>query len=168
MKKANREAGILETLIGVLMDALPIVCAFFIVTWAGAAYTEGYGLFVQKGMDRSGSAHTEIVEVTEEEASSALAVGRVLEKQDLIRSRFAFAIKSKLSGYDGLILPGQYVLSSDMTAEEILQKISTKTAKAGTESGGAAAGGEDEQEEGSRSRESDDAEKENKDVWGQY
>ena len=76
MKKDNREAGILETLIGVLMDALPIVCAFFIVTWAGPKV--GYELFIQME-HRSGSTHTEIVEVTEEEASSALAVGRVLK-----------------------------------------------------------------------------------------
>ena len=165
MKKDNREAGVLETLIGVLMDALPIICAFFIVTWAGAAYTEGYGLFVQKGMDRSGFAHTEIVELTEEEVSSSLAVGRVLEKQKLIRSGLAFSLKSRLSGYDGLILPGQYVLSSDMTAEEILQKITRKT---GAEPKGEAADGEDQEEEGGRSGEREDSVKENKDVRGQY
>ena len=164
MKRDNKEAGIPEMIIGVLMDALPLVCAFFIVTWAGAAYTEGYGLFVQKGMDRSGSAHTEIVEVTEE-ASSPLAVGRTLEKQKLIRSGLAFAIKSKLSGYDNLILPGKYLLSSDMTAEEILQKISQKS---GTEPGGEDSDGEDREAESSTSRESEDTVKENRDVWGQY
>lgn len=165
MKKNNREAGILETLIGLLMDALPVVCAFFIVTWAGVAYSEGYGLFVQKGMDRSGSARTEIVEVTEQEASSSLAVGRILEKQNLIRSGIAFAVKSRLSGYDGLILPGQYVLSSDMTAEEILQKI---TRKPGTEPGRETVDREARQAESSRSRDHEDTVKENKDVWGQY
>lgn len=165
MRKDNREGGVLETLIGVLMDILPVVCAFFIVTWAGAAYTEGYGLFVQKGMDSSGSAHTEIVEVTEEAASSPLAVGRILERQDLIRSGLAFAVKSKLSGYDGQILPGQYLLSSDMTSEEILQKI---TRKAKAEPAKEAADREDQEDEGGRSGESEDTEKENRDVWGQY
>ena len=156
------KTNMFERILGFAMDILPLICAALIVTWAGKAYAEGYELFVQQGMDRPGEAHSEMVTITEEEASSALAVGGVLEKQRLIRSRFGFAIKTKLTGYDGAILPGTYILSSDMSAEQILQKLSVEPGadrnrgQQGTDSGTDPDTGSDRTEK-----------KENKDVWGQ-
>ena len=154
--------GLIETVLGIALDILPVVCAVLIVGWAGTAYAEGYGLFVQKGMDRPGEAHSELVEITEEEAASALKAGAVLERQKLIRSRFAFAIKARLSGYDGKILPGKYILSSDMTAEQMLKKISVEPGTEG-ERGEQGKDAGTEKDAGSGGPEK----KENKDVWGQ-
>lgn len=160
-KKRIRLSDMLEMLIGFLMDILPIVCAVLIVLGAGKAYTEGYGLFVQQGKDRPGEGHTEMVTITEEEAGSLLGVGTRLEKQELVGSRFFFALKTRLSGYEGKILPGTYILSSDMTAEQILERISVDPA-AETEG--------DESTEASESGggESSGEQKENRDVWGQW
>lgn len=163
MKKRFRESGILDKLVGAVMDILPLVCAFFIVTWAGRAYAEGYGLFVQKPLDKSAEAHTEMVTITQKDADSALAVGTILENQHLIGSRFAFALKSRLSGYDGTILPGTYILSSDMTAEELLRRISVKP---GTDPASQGENTEAQSPEGG-AEEGRPAAKENKDVWGQ-
>lgn len=151
----------IDLIIGFLMDIVPVVCTVLIVTKVGFAYAEGYGLFVQKGMDTPGQAHTEMVTILEEDAGSALAVGKILESQKIITSRFTFAVKAKLTGYDGKLLPGTYILSSDMTMEQILEKISVPP---GTESSGQE-GGEGGQEE--ENRESSDSVKENRDVWGQ-
>lgn len=151
----------IDLIIGFLMDVVPVVCAVLIVTKVGFAYSEGYGLFVQKGMDAPGQAHTEMVTITEEDAGSALAVGKILESQKIITSRFTFAVKAKLTGYDGKLLPGTYILSSDMTMEQILEKISVLP---GTDSSGKD-GGESGQEEDSP--ENSVPVKENKDVWGQ-
>ena len=152
---------IIDLALGFLMDIVPFVCAFFIVTWAGVAYAEGYGIFVPQGFDRAGEGHTEMVTITEEEAGSPLAVGKVLEEQKLIRTRFAFAVKAKLSGYDGAILPGTFILSSDMTTEQILAEISVPP---GTEKPGQDTG-EDRQDAGEQEKSSHV--KENRDVWGQ-
>lgn len=149
--------GLIERVIGIILDVLPILCAFIIVALAGKAYSEGYGLFVQKGMDDIGSAHSEIVTLTEEDASSAMKVGGILEDLDLISSRYAFAIKAKLSGYDDAILPGTYVLSSDMTMEEMLEKLSVDPQ--------AAPSGEEDDEETPADSDSGTKE-ENRDVWG--
>jgi cell division protein YceG involved in septum cleavage len=150
--------GLIERVIGIILDVLPILCAFIIVAWAGKAYSEGYSLFVQKGMDDIGSAHSEMVTLTEEDASSAMKVGGILEDLDLISSRYAFAIKAKLSGYDDAILPGTYVLSSDMTMEEMLEKLSVDPATVPEDQ----ADGETPADSGQS-----DSQEENKDVWGQ-
>lgn len=160
-KKRIRLSDMLEMLIGFLMDIFPIVCAVLIVLAAGKAYTEGYGLFVQQGKDRPGEGHTEMVTITEEEAGSLLGVGTRLEKQELVGSRFFFALKTKLSGYEDKILPGTYILSSDMTAEQILERISAAP-EAETE------GDENAEASESGGGESGSEQKENRDVWGQW
>lgn len=160
-KKRIRPSDLLEMLIGFLMDIFPVVCAVLIVLWAGKAYTEGYGLFVQQGKDRPGEGHTEMVTITEEEAGSLLGVGTRLEKQELVGSRFFFALKTKLSGYEDKILPGTYILSSDMTAEQILERISAAP-EAETE------GDENAEVSESGGGESGSEQKENRDVWGQW
>lgn len=162
MDNKIEKTGIIETVIGIIMDAAPIICAFIIVVWAGRAYAEGYGLFVQKGLDSPGDvqAHSEMVTVSEEDAASALRVGAILEDMDLISSRYAFAIKARLSGYSHSILPGTYILSSDMTAEQMLEKLSVDPAAVpeGEEEGT----GETAEDSGENTQE----EAENKDVWG--
>lgn len=151
----------MDLIIGFLMDIVPVVCAVLIVAKAGSAYAEGYGLFVQKGMDAPGQAHTEMVTILEEDAGSALAVGKILENQKIITSRFTFAVKAKLTGYDEKLLPGTYILSSDMTMEQILEKISVLPGTETSGQEGLESGQEDE------SGESSESVKENKDVWGQ-
>lgn len=161
MNNKIEKTGILETLIGLVIDAAPIVCAFMIVIWAGRAYAEGYGLFVQKGLDRPGDAHSEMVTLTEEDASSALKVGKILEEMNLISNRYAFAVKAKLTGHSHTMLPGTFIISSDMTMEQILEKLSVDPAAA-------PAGTEQDTGEIPVNTENRNSyeEKENRDVWG--
>jgi cell division protein YceG involved in septum cleavage len=154
------KTGLVETVIGIIMDVAPIICVFIIIAWAGRAYTEGYGLFVQKSLDSPGDvqAHSEMVTISEEDAASALKVGRILENMDLISSRYSFALKARLTGYSHSILPGDYILSSDMTMEEILEKLSVDPATVPEDQ----ADGETPADSGQS-----DSQEENKDVWGQ-
>lgn len=164
MKNRHDVVGTLEMAIGLLIYLIPIVCGFYIITWAGRAYHEGHKLFVEESLDRPGEAHSEMVIITEEEAGSALTVGRMLERQKLISSGVTFAVKAKLSGYSGRILPGSFILSSDMNMEQMLETLSRvpgaeKEKKKGSQEEGSG--------ETSRDR-SSGSEKENKDVWGQF
>ncbi len=163
MKKRSDFIGIIEAAMGIMIYVIPIVCGFFIITWAGKAYHEGYKIFVEESLDAPGFAHSEMVTISAQDAGSALAVGRILEKQDLISSGITFAIKARLSGYDDKILPGTFILSSDMTMQQMLEKLS-KTP--GTETMDQAEG--DETGTGDMDTGGAGQEKENKDVWGQY
>lgn len=164
MKERFRRAGLIETVLGCIMYAIPVIGVVFILVWAGRAYAEGYGLFVQKALDTPGEAHSEMVTITEEDAGSAMAVGKLLEDEDLISSRYAFAVKARLSDYSGAILPGTYILSSDMTMEHILRRICGEEG-ANADGQEKAAGGQPVTGELEDSLPSE--KKENRDVWGQ-
>lgn len=154
------KTGLIETVVGIIMDAAPVICVLIIIAWAGRAYTEGYGLFVQKSLDSPGDvqAHSEMVTISEEDAASALRVGKILEDMDLISSRYSFAVKARLTGYSHSILPGDYIISSDMTAEQILEKLSADPATVPENQ----ADGDAPADTGQS-----DTQEENKDVWGQ-
>ena len=154
------KTGLFETVVGIIMDVAPIICVLIIIAWAGRAYAEGYGLFVQKSLDSPGDvqAHSEMVTISEEDAASALRVGKILEDMDLISSRYSFAVKARLTGYSHSILPGDYIISSDMTAEQILEKLSADPAAVPENQ----ADGDAPADTGQS-----DTQEENKDVWGQ-
>ena len=154
------KTGLFVTVVGIIMDVAPIICVLIIIAWAGRAYAEGYGLFVQKSLDSPGDvqAHSEMVTISEEDASSALRVGKILEDMDLISSRYSFAVKARLTGYSHSILPGDYIISSDMTAEQILEKLSVDPATVPENQ----ADGDAPADTGQS-----DTQEENKDVWGQ-
>ena len=154
------KTGLIETVVGIIMDAAPVICVLIIIAWAGRAYTEGYGLFVQKSLDSPGDvqAHSEMVTISEEDAASPLRVGKILQDMDLISSRYSFAVKARLTGYSHSILPGEYILSSDMTMEQILEKLSVDPATVPENQ----ADGDAPADTGQS-----DTQEENKDVWGQ-
>ncbi len=160
MDNKIKKTDALETTLGIILDAIPIICAILIVVWAGKAYAEGFGLFVQKPLDAPGEAHSEMVTVSDTDAASALTVGNILEDLDLISSRYAFAVKARLSGYSHSILPGTYVLSSDMTMEEMLEKLSIDPAAV-------PAGEEQDAAETPEDTGGQETQEENRDVWGQ-
>ena len=43
MDNKIKKTDILETTLGIILDALPIICAILIVVWAGKAYAEAVG-----------------------------------------------------------------------------------------------------------------------------
>lgn len=160
MDNKIKKSGVLEMALGVIMDAIPIICAILIVVLAGKAYKEGYGLFVQTPLDAPGEAHSEMVSVSDTDAASALKVGGILEDLNLISSRYAFAVKARLTGYSHSILPGTYVLSSDMTMEQMLEKLSVDPAAVPS-------GEEQDGTETTTDTGGPETGEENKDVWGQ-
>ena len=101
-----------------------------------------------------------MVTVSDTDAASALKVGGILQDLDLISSRYAFAVKARLTGYSHSILPGTYVISSDMTMEQILVKLSADPAAV-------PAGEEQDGTEAPEDSTIKDSQEENKDVWGQ-
>ena len=84
MKKRTGFPEIAEAVLGILIYLIPIVCGIYILSWAGRAYHEGYNLFAEESLDSPATAHSELITVSESEAGSALAVGRILEKQNLV------------------------------------------------------------------------------------
>lgn len=62
-----------------------------------------------------------VVEVTPD--SSTYDIGRMLEKNGLIKNAFVFSVYARLKGLDGELKAGEYSLSSTMSVPKIVEKM---------------------------------------------
>ena len=123
MKKIRTTIGILfDTASSLIIYALIAAAILFIAGQVRHYYYVGYGIFSQQGKDATGTGR--VVEFTVEEGMSANSLGKKLEEAGLIESSRLFVLQEKVSDFSGMYVPGTYMLSSEMTTEEILRIIS--------------------------------------------
>ena len=123
MKKIRTTIGIIfDTASSLIIYALIAAAILFIAGQVRHYYYVGYGIFSQKGKDATGTGR--VVEFTVEEGMSANSLGKKLEEAGLIESTRLFVLQEKVSDFSGMYVPGTYMLSSEMTTEEILRIIS--------------------------------------------
>lgn len=85
------------------------------------AYDFGYQLYANQGVDAPPGRDVAVV-ISEGESVSEVA--DMLERQRLIRNEMVFRIQERLSKYSGQIQPGNYVLNTSQTGEEMLAVLS--------------------------------------------
>ena len=123
MKKIRTTIGIIfDTASSLIIYALIAAAILFIAGQVRHYYYVGYGIFSQQGKDATGTGR--VVEITVEEGMSANSLGKKLEEAGLIESSRLFVLQEKVSDFSGMYVPGTYMLSSEMTTEEILRIIS--------------------------------------------
>lgn len=100
-----------------------VLIVMFTYKYALLAYDYGYRIFgelpITSGEGRS-------VSVTIQEGADAKAVGEILENKGLIRDGELFILQELISDYHNEILPGTYELNTSMTAEQMLEIMSTE------------------------------------------
>jgi len=123
VKKIRTTIGIIfDTASSLIIYALIAAAILFIAGQVRHYYYVGYGIFSQQGKDATGTGR--VVEFTVEEGMSANSLGKKLEEAGLIESSRLFVLQEKVSDFSGMYVPGTYMLSSEMTTEEILRIIS--------------------------------------------
>lgn len=80
------------------------------------AYDFGQLIFTEKGMDLKGNGQE--VTITIPEGASSMEVGKILEDNGLIESKYAFFIQTFL--YEAKIYPGTYTLNTQEGPEELI------------------------------------------------
>lgn len=103
-----------------------VLIVMFVYKYALLAYDYGYRLFGERPIT-SGEGRTVSVVIPEE--ADAKKVGEILEMKGLIRDAKLFQLQEFVSDYHDCILPGEYELNTSMTAEEMLEVMSTKQEK---------------------------------------
>jgi len=88
----------------------------------------GFQVFLSSASKPVDSAATDTINVEIPSGSSTDSIAGILEENGLIRSTFAFGIKSRLEGLDGTYEAGYYALAKNMTMDEIMQAIQKGTA----------------------------------------
>lgn len=115
-----------EIVASVFGMAFKIVAAVLIVMftykYALLAYDYGYRIFGETPIT-SGEGRT--VTVTIEEDDDAKKIGEILENKGLIRDGELFVLQELISDYHGELLPGTYELNTSMSAEQMMEVMST-------------------------------------------
>ncbi|MDE6203873.1 MAG: solute-binding protein [Lachnospiraceae bacterium] len=117
----------LEMIIKVAVIAGAIV---FIFRGATLAYDFGYKVFADQPVSITGG-RTITVGIAED--ASIKEIAEMLQEKGLIEDPNLFIVQELLSAYHGKILPGIYDLSTEMTAGQMLEVMSTPAEE---ESGG--------------------------------
>ena len=121
--------AMIETIIKIAVLAAVVV---FVFRGATQAYDFGYRVFADQPVSVSGG---RTITVGISENASVKEIAEMLEERGLIEDSKLFVVQELLSAYHGKILPGIYDLSTDMTAEQMLEVISTPASGEGEESG---------------------------------
>ena len=109
---------IVETIIKVAVLAVVIVYVFRAAT---QAYDFGYRVFVDEPVSASGG-RTITVSVAQD--ASVKEIADMLEEKGLIEDANLFVVQELLSVHHGKIASGIYDLSTEMTAEQMLEVMS--------------------------------------------
>lgn len=112
-------AAVLEMIIKVVVIAAAVMIIF---RGATQAYDFGYRVFADEPMSIS-VGRTISVGIAED--ASVMDIANMLQERGLIKDARLFYVQELLSAYHGEIIPGIYDLSTDMTAEQMLEIMST-------------------------------------------
>ncbi len=82
------------------------------------SYDYGYRVFSERPMTEGEGFDEDVVVPV---GSSAMDIGKILKNKGLIRDEKLFYIQVLLSSYRGKLNPGDYVLNTSMTAEDMMR-----------------------------------------------
>ncbi len=111
--------AVLETIIKVAVLAFVVS---FVLRASKEAYDFGFRVFADQPMSIIGG-RTITVGIAED--ADIKDIAEMLEEKGLIEDAKLFVVQELLSAYHGEIIPGIYDLSSNMTAVEMLEIMST-------------------------------------------
>lgn len=116
--------AVLETIIKVAVLAFVVS---FVLRASKEAYDFGFRVFADQPMSIIGG-RTITVGIAED--ADIKDIAEMLEEKGLIDDAKLFVVQELLSAYHGEIIPGIYDLSSNMTAMEMLEIMSTPAEEA--------------------------------------
>lgn len=111
--------AVLETVIKVAVVAAVVM---FVFRTSVVAYDFGYRVFADKPVSSS-EGRTITIGIAED--ANIIDIARMLQERGLIEDEKLFVVQELLSAYHNKILPGIYDLSTNMTAEQMLEIMST-------------------------------------------
>lgn len=111
--------AVFETALKVLVLAAVIM---FVFRASVTAYDFGYRVFVDRPVSSS-EGRTITIGIAED--ADIMDIAKMLKERGLIADEKLFVVQEFLSAYHNEILPGIYDLSTNMTAEQMLEVMST-------------------------------------------
>ncbi len=125
---------VISILTRILLILVVIAAAFLI---GRKSYEFGYRVFAEKPM--TDTEHAKKINIQITDGMSNKEIANMMEEKGLSRDARLFYIQMLCSDYKKTIQPGLYILSTDMTAEEILSiigQVNEETKKADSDDSG--------------------------------
>lgn len=119
-KKLRISNIIIKSVSGLLIVGIIISMIFAIIVFAKSAYDIGYSVFNQSSVDHQ----KREISVTIPEGSKDKEVAARLYNNGLAQSKIVIYLQLRLSKYSKKILPGDYVLNTSMTPDEMFMEMS--------------------------------------------
>lgn len=114
MSGKNITVGIASSIIRFAVLAVIVVFAFRLAT---KAYDFGYRVFAEPAVSSEPGVDITVA-ITDD--MNTMDIGKLLKSKKLITDANLFYVQEKVSEYKGKIQPGNYVLNTSMTAEEMM------------------------------------------------
>ncbi len=104
--------------------AMWVIIIYFVIKGATRCYNLGYRVFTDEPIASEGYGKEVVVEIPVD--FNAKELGELFESKGLSRDSILFAIQYYASEYREGVKGGTYTLSTEMTAEEMFEKISAE------------------------------------------
>ena len=104
--------------------AMWVIIIYFVIKGATRCYNLGYRVFTEEPIASEGYGKEVVVEIPVD--FNAKELGELFESKGLSRDSILFAIQYYASEYREGVKGGTYTLSTEMTAEEMFEKISAE------------------------------------------
>lgn len=114
----------------VLKIVLVVLISFGLYHVGTYAFDFGRQIYSEEGMT---AAPGKDVAVVISEGESTKEIAQMLEQFGLIRNSFVFLVQERLSKYHGQIQPGNYVLNTSQSGNDMIAILSGQTETSGNE-----------------------------------
>ena len=114
----------------VLKILLVVLISFGLYHVGTYAFDFGRQIYSEEGMT---AAPGKDVAVVISEGESTKEIAQMLEQFGLIRNSFVFLVQERLSKYHGQIQPGNYVLNTSQSGNDMIAILSGQTETSGNE-----------------------------------
>ena len=104
--------------------AIWVIIIYFVIKGATRCYNLGYRVFTEEPMASAGYGKEVVVEIPVD--FNARELGELFESKGLSRDSILFALQYYASEYREGVKGGTYTLSTEMTAEEMFERISAE------------------------------------------
>ena len=104
--------------------AMWVIIIYFVIKGATRCYNLGYRVFTEEPMASAGYGKEVVVEIPVD--FNAKELGELFESKGLSRDSILFALQYYASEYREGVKGGTYTLSTEMTAEEMFERISAE------------------------------------------
>lgn len=102
---------------------LLVIVVYGVIQVGKESYSFGYRVYTETAMQKSPGTDKSVIL---QKGMNVYDVSKVLSEQNLIRNKYLFIVQLELSEYRNGIKPGNYILNTSMTSQDMMKVMAQK------------------------------------------